>query len=287
MNTPQGLPFRPGQPISEQLADGLIPHEDQAAMEPLPPDELPDALEHQKAEALRQHVASHAATPRTGSTDAADPNPRTTDAGEPVSVSDVLQLGTAAQSPVEERRKAACTKCGWDTRGDFNVEPTVADRQSFMRAVLTEVPFEKTYTLLDGQLLVTFATPDVRHADIVAKHVRWQASIGNIDVRLLMVAGIRAAMAMSITRVEVRDGNGAVVKIDKYPSAIDEPHPPVTYRKTDDSACDRAHAAIFEKMSQIKYELIYRQYVLFERLCQKLQAHADDPDFWKATPSVT
>lgn len=272
--TRDGMPLKPGEQVPANLAEGLVGPEALANAPTAPAADKDKILSEELASALPQpgdKAAERPAEYDEASTAEGDPNGLGRPPGVPESV---------------------CPKCGWNCSQKFEIDPSPLDRANFMRAALTAGRFTKSYDMFGGRLRVTFRSRLVEESEDIAKHLQWEATRGNMDIRLLYVIANKMNMAMSIQRIEIFNEDGTLENTVDYPIPNDNLYPQLELENendTDQSMCHRVHHKLFvaQNVSEMTYNAVYRAFTMFDSLYEMLVARADDPDFWSATPSAT
>lgn len=264
----QGLPLRPGKEIDDALAEGLIGKEGLVS--------LPGHPSSQKETVLREQRDS--ALPKPGDTPAIETPPELTE------VDDESTATVTSDKP----SSGPCKRCGLDPSLPFDIEPTPLDKANFLRAALTGGRFEKSFTIFNDRLRVTFRSRIVEESEDISKHLQWMAVHGDLDVRFLYTMANKLTMAVSLTKVEVFDEEGMIVSVIDYPIPTLEAYPEIDVESSQ-RLCDRVHHRMFvqSNVSEMTYNAIYRSFLQFDGLYQMLISRAEDSDFWSATPSAT
>lgn len=265
----QQLPLKTGDRVELNIAEGLVGPGVIESMPKYPVIQKDEILEKQKLAALPD--ASVPAAPR----------PKEMEEVEDIEPEEI-------KKPAEAK---VCAKCGWHLATPFDIKFTDDDKINFMRSCLTGGRFEKSYSLFRGLLRVTFRSRIVEESEGVSKHLQWEQTHANIDIRLMYVIAQKMDLALSLSRYQVFDDSGTCVTDNIYPVPTDELYPidEEVGDKYSQFMCDRVHRKLFvdHRVSESLYNALYRKFVEFDALFQLFTVRVDDADFWPAIPSIT
>ena len=268
-NDRQGLPLKPGAEIGREMGEGLIGAEAISTMPGHPVSEKDRILDQQKQAALPVSSGVPVRTPE----EMKEPEAKDEDEKD---------------EKIEEPR--VCPKCGWNQGSEITAEPSELDKANFMRAALTGSRFEKSFPMYGNRLRVTFRSRMVDESEDVSQHLQWEATRGNMDIRLLYVIANKMSMAMSLSKIEIFDESGALQKTQEWPTPTKELYKTDAAYEGSHRLCDIVHYCMFVKdknVGDMMYNALYKAFTQFDELYQMMVARAEDPDFWSATPSVT
>jgi hypothetical protein len=270
MNEPPiGLPIKPGQPIPEQVAEGLVDPQALKNMQPVTKKQLEDDLKK-----MRENAADLKQAPAAAPTQAEPPAPA---------------------APADHNPKY-CPRCNWDQGLKYEVQISDEDKRAFCRFVLTGGRFIKTYTIFDGLVRITFRSRTMVESEDVSSHVHWKARSGQLDVHMLFVEGNKMSLAYSIAKVETLGDDGQYKELATYPDVTDESYPVNTPKTPAGTVppdaprvCKRAHDSIFatRSVSEMHYNAIYNEFMKFDRLQEVLTIRGSEPGFLRATQSAS
>jgi len=170
-----------------------------------------------------------------------------------------------------------CPHCGWDSTRPDETEPTVDEKRDFLQTVLGGVRFFKTFTLLGGAVKVTFRTLMSTESDMALQQIAFDARQGRIATQaewLQKVTDYR--MAMALDSISLR-GTG----LQKLPpiaeNEFDEIDPSKETKAPQQAKAMYEHYLTSESIRRTVGACFHR----FQRLCEKLEARMEDPDFWQ------
>ena len=179
----------------------------------------------------------------------------------------------------------SCPACGALLEDPSEVLPTDEDKDAWLRHVLGETRFVRTYTLFGGKVEITFRTRTSAENDIIFNQLSDEVRAGEINefggiMSPAYYARLNRLMLMySLKGVEFRDKTEPIGHT--YPEVTDAAYP-----KADDKderpLVVRAHDKLFGGPGLSAGLLAGMQTVhrRFESLVVTMTRHADDPGFW-------
>jgi len=262
----KGLPMKPGQGVGKDMAEGLV--EDLSKVTKVRPQDLDEVLEADKMSHL----------------------PTEEEYVPPELIVEKEEAAEEEEGVSDKDSLPFCPRCGQDLSVDVHIEPDPEDKQNFVRAILTNSRWHKAYSLFNDQVRVTFRSRVVDENDDVQSQLQLgEKELAN-NLRMLYIRGIRLSLAYSIKSIIFADSDGKVTDNVEYPIVSEEEYPsPQPGADEPSRLCVRAHSTIFSSkhvQSEALFNAIYSKFQQFDTLTGYLVARADDPDFWKATPSV-
>jgi hypothetical protein len=240
-------------------------------------DKAAEAIKSASDEELNDMQIDTPLPPPTGA--ATDPEDEVAEVGPPPEFTGLTDID-AASAISKSKTPVGCPRCGWDHREKF-AEPKVTedDKIQFLRHLLSKGRFYKTYTIMGGKIKVTFRSrTDGENLAIweQGKHDLRSKEAGGAD-RLsneveLQAQLIKYQLTASVSSVDSNDG----------PERFHE----LLSIKDDEEVSEED--VVFHKMMErfggdtppAWYNILYAQFMEFERLYQWLTARAHDPDFW-------
>ena len=176
-----------------------------------------------------------------------------------------------------------CPHCGWDTTKADLVEIDADDKLDFVQSILGGIRYKKVYEIFGGRLKVTFRTLTTAESDMAYKQLVVDAQndvqskiVGDTSFYWRTLMAYRVAMA-----VERLESDVNIVEI-----------PPILEIEVDDEKYQRPNTKLFALFDDLVEQIIPTElmrntishlYTEFQSLCEKLQAMAEQKDFWKAT----
>jgi hypothetical protein len=147
---------------------------------------------------------------------------------------------------------------------------TPKDKESFLKSVLIDAPYEETVSLFDGKLNLTFRALTIDQHEDHLNQVKLDEKAGvssNDDAYFTKFLGYR--MAMSLIKVDGKDWQPEINKED--------------FKITETQTYVGARAAIFEKWPAFKLSSYIEVFNQFEKKIVKLAQEIQTPGFWKAS----
>lgn len=214
---------------------------------------------------------------------------------KPLIIDDLDEVTTKSTEPVIETphvhndsglldkdKVVNCPQCGWDTRKDDTVAVTDNDKIDFVQSILGGIRFRKSYQLFGGKMTLVFRTLTTAESDMAYKQLLVDA---NNDIQTKIISDTsfywRTLMAykavMSVDRIE-SDSN--VLEI-----------PPIADIEVDEGSYSKPNTklyAVFDQLvesvmpSEVLRNAISHLFTEFTALVEKMQAMAEDKDFWQA-----
>jgi hypothetical protein len=171
---------------------------------------------------------------------------------------------------------AKCIHCGWPVGTTDPTDPTSADKQNFVVALLGQKRFTKTFELLGGKLRVVFRTLTVKENDEVIKQLVKDWNDNKISGPAHSVAeAMKYQMVLGLDSVEAAVGLVSLPEYDDY------------------EALPEVNGTILPSVVEYVYEtaltaeplrrIVARAYGHFIDTVTKLEGMAESPDFWQAT----
>ncbi|MFA7161746.1 MAG: hypothetical protein WC083_04160 [Candidatus Methanomethylophilaceae archaeon] len=269
-----GLPFKPGQKLPEDVASGLIGDGD--PQEPVLPEDANRIIEEEKNRLLKD-----------ASLKKAELEPDSEKAQE--------------QSPVESDEEAAanksevtCEVCGHKVGKKPQFEPTPQDMEDFFRAACfpDDSRFIKKYEIWGGKVVAWFRSRKPCEDDMLQEQLRKAFSWHMNDEKAIHLLCTKWCMAASLMRLEFKAGHKS--KTIDYPEVTPDTYPPVssdkfdameTYMKIEMATpMGRAYRKIVSGMNSALSSALYSRYGEFLAITNILTAKSGNPDFTLATP---
>lgn len=276
-------PFRPPLPegsLVTAVGGQFVPvgGNPPAPFQPPQPPDL-DSLPPERQQAVRAAMQQLSA----GLTDAAAPPGEYPDIQPPPSApsepAPTGSAGSAGPQPSCEHCGALshCQHCGWERTRPDPEEPTDTEKLAFVDAVVFNRHFTRTYSLLGGRIQVTFRTLTASEADLAFTQAAHDANAGNIlhpGEYFRVITDYR--LCLGLTRYETPAGAVNLPASSDY--QIGDLKPGNTVLK-------HIVPHVYDKVlgSDSIRRAVAVSYERFCRLVEKLEGHADDPDFWPAT----
>ena len=185
---------------------------------------------------------------------------------------------------ISDNRPAECPHCGWDQNIPDTVEATDLDKQTFLQAILGNIPFEKCYDLMGGRLQLTVRTLTPEELDMCYRQCYVERRRGEIQTEKdFWERLMRNRYCLQL--VDLRSGQ----MVHEMPRSLAD--------WSKGQAADEGEDTLIKRIRLYLYETVFKTETIvrlvgstvadFNRLVTKLEANAMNPDFWGATPSNT
>lgn len=174
--------------------------------------------------------------------------------------------------------KTHCQHCGWDQSREDPGPTEEIDKLSFLQAVLGQIPFKKSYDLLNGRLQIVFRTLQSEESDMTFTQIAWDTGRGEIlDEGQYFRTMNDYRMVLSLSEFRSMDG-----KTFHLPGSIEE----WQTEKVPLKATKLVHIVPWMYDNVLKSESVRRAvascFFRFQRMVEHMEAHFDDPNFWPA-----
>jgi hypothetical protein len=171
-----------------------------------------------------------------------------------------------------------CQRCGYDNRQKYDVQVTDLDKQDFLASVLGNVPFQRSYELMGGNLKITFHTPLAEQNKMLHRQLVLDQNAGKIVTEAeWFVQMMEYRMALSLAAIANKKGKpiAIVPKLDEF------------FNKPEQSAIvglsDHVNHTILAH--EVTRRLVGQHLRQFQRLVEALEAMALEPSFWEGIDS--
>lgn len=203
-------------------------------------------------------------------------------------VGKTIDLSGDKQEPTDQpstETSKNCPACGVTLNDPYELKPTEEEKDMWLRHILGEPRFIRTFTLFSGKVAVSFRSRTSTENDVIYNQLTNEVKdgliteFGGIMSPAYYARMNRLMMMYSLKSVELRDKSEP--RITDYPEITDKAYP-----KTDDKderpLVVRAEAKLFgnSMFSEGLLSAISTAHRRFESLIAVLIRHSDDPDFW-------
>lgn len=172
-----------------------------------------------------------------------------------------------------------CPNCNWPDNID-PVEMSDEDQIQFLRSVLGNKRFTKTYELFGGRFMVTFRSRTVEEQDKIQEQMLKEINDGRLPS-----GPARATMAPQLNRLRKLQLAAGFVSVtgmtNEMPEILSETCLQFYGEDADNNVIARAADRMFKKWQGPIYDAIFKQYNRFDELCIRLTEAMASPDFWK------
>lgn len=163
-----------------------------------------------------------------------------------------------------------CAHCGWDQKQPDPTEPSNMDKRGFLQAVLGDGRFIKQYSLFDNKLIVVYRTLTAQESEHCWSAL--QAANQTMTHNDIYQKIIEYRLACGLESVTLAGGGTTTIPtLDEFLA----------------EGVDLLEIVERIRKEIIKYEPLWRvtgvTFTKFQRLVEKMEARAADPNFWKAT----
>lgn len=179
------------------------------------------------------------------------------------------------------------------------VEVSDDDRFNFLKAILSNNPFKKSFKVLGGKISFTFKTLSTSELDAVSEALAIQSGrVPYASVLAMAGAHMRYAMTSAICDIEYKSDDGISKTVFKCIDSMygEEPKKDFFYVRDTSGAMQKKEALLLpspgqkvlwaagEKFSNISvplYNLLFEKYQKFDAVVTQLTKEAADPDFFQ------
>ena len=187
-----------------------------------------------------------------------------------------------------------CPHCQWDLAVSDIPEPPYSDKMAFLHCLLGEKPFVKEFPLFNGNVLVSFRTLTTRELDVIYKQAYKDRQDGKLPNELDYYERLnRYRMLLQLQKFQTVGPNGFVKDLPDGYSEAANPGCTGTWVSKENEAKltpDETGIPVIEEWmveEVLKSEHVFRLVNVtcnqFNRLVSKMEAMADNSDFWNPT----
>lgn len=189
---------------------------------------------------------------------------------------------------------AYCPHCSWDLSQPDVAEPPHADKMSFLHCLLGQATYTKTYPLYGGNVEVTFRTLTTREIDVVYKQAFLDQELGKINTDVDYWERVnRYRLLLQLVTYKAKGPKGFVHDLHDGYSKEANPDADSVWvtpdRAAELPANETGIPAIENYLIEnvLKTEAVFRfvnnACSQFNRVVAKMEAMADNSDFWQPT----
>lgn len=184
----------------------------------------------------------------------------------------------APAQPAGDTAAGTCPKCGWDASLPYEVEVTDAAKNGWAVSLIGRKRFNWEVSLLGGRIQVVFRTLTAREGNMILQQLGNDQDAGELRNAQMLLERMQEYRYAMGTHVVYYDGvpagpplpdNIDDVKVDGGITAVRAITDRMNNKIVTDESLRRAVAAKYQQ---------------FQRLVEKLEVLADDPDFFGGTP---
>lgn len=191
-----------------------------------------------------------------------------------------------------DARPTHCQHCSWDLSQPDVIEPAHADKLAFLQCLLGDKPYVHEYELFGGAVVVTFRTLTMAELDTLYRQVYLDQKAGKFDSELDYYEKLnRYRLCLQLQKFAAVGPGGTVHDLPDGLSRESNPTAEVTWQdgnpppETGGTLLPMIEAHLTSDV--LKREAVFRvvntQCSQFNRLVAKLEAMADNSDFWRPT----
>jgi hypothetical protein len=214
---------------------------------------------------------------------AADGPTQPTDKKQNAQMPPAPKLSIEPDKQPEEVSEVKCPNCGWEVDHSIG-EPTKDDKRNWLKAILSNKPFEKTYELFNGQLSVRFRSRTVQDQQLIHEQLINETANGSIPDKpphlALASHGLRMRQ-LSLAASYVQ--NSSMTKPLPMVGSEEAKKMYATYINEKNNVVAAAYLAIFSDWSEPLFNSVMKLMVDFDTLCFRLMDASVASDFWKET----
>jgi hypothetical protein len=189
---------------------------------------------------------------------------------------------------------AYCPHCNWDLSQPDGTEPSDADKNAFIQAVLGQKCFTKSYDLLGGTVTLTLRTLTAPEVDEIYKQAYRERELGRAPTELDFWERInRYRLFLQVQVVRAAGDKGFLHDLPDGLSRRTNPDGTgFWWKEENDSLLESGETAlprVEEHMTgrvlktEAMYRIVHNTCNQFNRLVAKMEALVDNSDFWKPT----
>lgn len=271
-----GLPFKPGQKLPMEAAEGLGTAIPVDKLKPVTANEI-KVMEKKQVEAATAAIETI-------------PTPEKAESTEPVGDQEKFVLRSQALSKLSPEEREAlgladnvrrCQRCGHDLSKRVTEDPSPEDKHDFLRTLYTGDRFTKSYSLFNGMVKVWFRARITSEGDDVIRQMHQDADIHRHDPALIQVRMTRLNMVCGLARMEWYNEKGEMTNVVEYPEVDVKNYPPD--KDIERTCVALADEKILQPLNEALYNAMFHVFMKFSILVETLFARAEDSDFWQAT----
>ncbi len=189
---------------------------------------------------------------------------------------------------------AFCPHCNWDLSVPSVEEPPYSDKMAFLQCLLGQKPFVKSYLLFNGNVEVTFRTLTMLEVDTLYKQTYRDRELGNTPTDVDFWERLNRYRVMLQLQSFRANGEGGFFRDlpDAYSKATNPSGTAFWLEPEEDAALPLGETAVptietWMIENVLKSDGLFRVVNVtcnkFNRLASKMEAMADNSDFWKPT----
>lgn len=190
-----------------------------------------------------------------------------------------------------DARPADCPHCGWNLAMPDVEEPDYADKLSFLHALLGQKVFVKDWELFGGNVVATFRTLTTQEIDVVYRQAWRDREMGKVMTEIDYWERInRYRLFLQLQCLKSLGPDGFVHDLPDGLSAQSNPQCTATWKVEEPIDPNETPLPFIEEYlvtNVLKTEAVFRVVNMccnrFNRLVAKLEAMADNSDFWRPT----
>jgi hypothetical protein len=186
-----------------------------------------------------------------------------------------------------------CPHCSWDLGAPVVPEPAYGDKMSFLHALLGEKPWSKEIELFGGNVKVTFRTLTTQEIDVIYRQAYQDRRLGQINTdndfwerinrfRLfLQLQSMRTQGDLNGFSHDLPDG----LSKETNPGAVGFWTSPDDALTQDETTLPHIEKWITENVlrNEAIFRVVSQAANQFNRVAAKMEAMADNSDFWQPT----
>jgi hypothetical protein len=242
-------------------------------------------------EALAAAAQAASYRPRHDEEAIVDDRPRAEPRAEPPGVPPPGDPGPQRSDTGADARPAVCLHCGHDPSVPSIEEPPYEEKLAFLHAVLGQKCYPKRYDLFGGNVTVTFRTLTTREIEAVFRQAYLDDRAGKLPTKADYWEAVnRYRLYLQLTSLSAPGPDGFVHELPDGLSEETNPDATACWKPVEPLEPGQTALPMIEDFvigNVLKTELLFRTVHVacneFNRLVAKLEAMADNSDFWKPT----
>lgn len=184
-----------------------------------------------------------------------------------------------------------CPRCAWDLKLPAGAEPEYFDKLKFVTTMLANKPFQKQYSLFNGELLVTFRSLRPKEIDACYSHIVYDMNEGRIKFQGDIYEMVnRYRFYLQLVELRAKTDAGMFFEFPDGFTPLTNPKATSFWELPEDLPENSKGLDIVEEYMTsevLTTESLHRVVAAtcrdFNRLVAQLEAMVDNANFWKLT----
>lgn len=183
--------------------------------------------------------------------------------------------------PEPSLRRPICPICGWDRSKALKAEPTKEDKLEFIRAVLGERPFEKSFPLFGGEVVLYFKEPTAAASTLLRMEMEKRVQLGRYKSRdSIGIAFIQLRTLASLSKLVRKEGKTTSFEVVERLIQALIVRNSVEVSDNGKTELENLEDKLFMSMPESLVRACAISLQKFEDILAVLGSRANDPDFY-------